>query len=690
MAGRRLGRVDMLSNSNAHNGSVDMRKHTTNVTVKTKTSNGHDAMVEVGMSEEQESSEDDDDDQSVDVALNGEDDIHVTGAWMQEDSDDEQAVAGAEDEGSIDEEDYSGLGAVDDDDSQSLVDGAEEDLLKQAEKDLQQEFEEREDYIRRKKALDVEATWVTDNLVKADSQERMSSTESDEDDPLGLDASYNWNDDPFDGVGLFDPQHQMLADDADLDFWAIANAEMMQETDAQTEARPKRVRFQDISEQSGSGDGDSSDSSEDEADGDDEHFPDIFMAQDDPKIQQLLAHDTQDGILSGPASDTGSVYDFEDDADRFAFELEEDTGSSAYDTDTDSDDDSDDDINYETEDDEEIVAPHKQTPKPIKSEVPAASGNSTVTPVKQNSGKHSVPLPRRSQSATETGKTSKGPRMGTFTCDPTKATVVSDANGKTTVLYMPSKPAEKHKAFWDHARSVAHSRDSSPRGSTSFPMGSSGERTPQRPLTAESTLATMFNGNMDFMRCDDPTVPSVSDLMAITQPLLPTLFSTNFGASTVAPTDDGSEMDQDQDLDMTFNMLVDMDPDSDEDDNIVSPDITSTDQPLFLAQGVVGSFRLNQHRAKHESSLALHPASRASTNESNALQSGRRGAGNAPITPARKKRISKDMTFSSSGVKKPTSSGMSSPLSHRKRNSRGKSISGRLDQTLAPGFSMWK
>jgi hypothetical protein len=55
-------------------------------------------------------------------------------------------------------------------------------------------------------------------------------------------------------------------------------------------------------------------------------------------------------------------------------------------------------------------------------------------------------------------------------------------------------------------------------------------------------------------------------------------------------------------------------------------------------RGVVGSFRRNQHHAKHLSSLSLHPATRASASEYNALQKGRRGGGNVPMTPARKQR----------------------------------------------------
>jgi len=99
---------------------------------------------------------------------------------------------------------------------------------------------------------------------------------------------------------------------------------------------------------------------------------------------------------------------------------------------------------------------------------------------------------------------------------------------------------------------------------------------------------------------------------------------------------------------------------------------------------LVGSFRNNQHVAKHYSSMALHPAKRASTSEYNALQKGRRGAANTPITPARKKRTSQDLGgwTGSAGVRK----SVSSPLASRRPRSRGSSLSNPLHQTLGAGL----
>lgn len=94
-------------------------------------------------------------------------------------------------------------------------------------------------------------------------------------------------------------------------------------------------------------------------------------------------------------------------------------------------------------------------------------------------------------------------------------------------------------------------------------------------------------------------------------------------------------------------------------------------------QGIVGSFRRNQYQAKHFSSLASHPAKRASASEYNALQKGRRGAANTPMTPARKKRASQDLTPISSSVAGISKKNASSPLmSSRRQRSRGNSLLG--------------
>ena len=132
-------------------------------------------------------------------------------------------------------------------------------------------------------------------------------------------------------------------------------------------------------------------------------------------------------------------------------------------------DDSEDDGGYETEDEtlEEKQAKMQEVCRLARPE-PAVSAPATPTASKRTP----APIARSSSnaSASKSNKTKKGPKEGTFVCDPTKATVVSDSTGKKTVLYMPTQPSAKNKAFWDRARSAASSQNTSPRGSLSIEL----------------------------------------------------------------------------------------------------------------------------------------------------------------------------------------------------------------------------
>lgn len=354
-------------------------------------------------------------------------------------------------------------------------------------------------------------------------------------------------------------------------------------------------------------------------------------------------------------------------------------------------DDSEDDGGYETEDEtleEKQAKMHEvcKMARPAETQ-PVSTASAPTTPT--SSKKTPAPLARSSSSnnasSSKVSKSKKGPKEGTFACDPTKATVVCDSTGKRTVLYMPTQPSAKTKAFWDRAKTAASSRDNSPRGSMSITLPGRGgkEDQPARPFTAQSTLSTMFDGNFDFMQQNEfspPPAPRTAPASSYAP--------TQSAFTTPAPTEEGSDADEDY---PDFGMLIDLDQDSEEeDDGTWSNAVTSPTEPTFLSRGMVGSFRLNQHRAKQESSLASHPDSRASTSEVNALQTGRRGAGNAPITPARKRRVSKDLSRTNSGIRKPGAPSIGSPLNSRRPRSRGQSLSGRLDQTLSPGYSMQK
>lgn len=264
-------------------------------------------------------------------------------------------------------------------------------------------------------------------------------------------------------------------------------------------------------------------------------------------------------------------------------------------------------------------------------------------------------------------------------CDPTKAILTTDKSTRKTILYPPSQPPAHNKAFWDRARSAVKTSTGSPRGSIAIPLAAR-DASPERPFTAKATLGSMFDGRIDIF--DEATsLPSTHNTQAF--PAFSSALMASFSA-----TEENSDMDAEYPA--TFNTMLNMDQfdddSSDADTNTPGP---RTGEPAFLAHGVVGSFRLNQHRARFESSLPSNPAKRASAAEHNALQNGRRAAGNAPITPARKRRSnSQDLFRTGSGVRKNAALALSSPVVARRRHSRGQSLSGRLDQTLTP--EMWK
>lgn len=293
-------------------------------------------------------------------------------------------------------------------------------------------------------------------------------------------------------------------------------------------------------------------------------------------------------------------------------------------------------------------------------------------------------IARAQSSPLSTPRSGKGPRMGSFVVDKARATMSADCISNHLTVLPPSNPSEKEKAFWDRARTAANSRSSTPRSSAYWSMrGPVVYDVPQRPFTAHSTLGSMFNGNLDILRNND--------VSGIAGNLFPGVYGRpNSSFSSATMTEDSEAELPEVNMD-EFLKIDDLDPQSDEpfSGNITSPSqpdfvdtITSVDSGrnegllshLDQQRGLVGSFRRNQDYAKHISSLAANPAERASASEYNALQKGRRAAANTPITPARKKRTSQDMSLSltGAGVRK----AVSNPLAGRRPRSRGASLSG--------------
>jgi hypothetical protein len=294
---------------------------------------------------------------------------------------------------------------------------------------------------------------------------------------------------------------------------------------------------------------------------------------------------------------------------------------------------------------------------------------------------------------------SKAPRAGKFALDPTRATITTDLDGKKIKLQPPATPLEKDKAFWDRAKTANSSRDGSPGSSYLTRPTPRADSMPARPFTTESTLGGMFQGNLDILRNYD-VAGIVDDSAADEVPPTFVHMQTSF-TSTTTMADSDTDLPEDVNM-QDFIDISDSGSDTEEQrSDVFSPATDSSwfDAPMDMRtpgrrgsdlmghfdqyRGLVGSFRYNQNQAKHVSSLASHPAKRASTHEYNALQKGRRGAANTPITPARKKRISQDITPNMAGVRK----SLNSPLSARRPRSRGNSLSGivatNLYQTLA-------
>ena len=277
-----------------------------------------------------------------------------------------------------------------------------------------------------------------------------------------------------------------------------------------------------------------------------------------------------------------------------------------------------------------------------------------------------------------------GPRVGTFTLDPTRATMTTDAAGRRITLMPPTKPPERDKGFWERAK-MANSRRGSSNASHPTASSSGGEKPmPARPFTAESTLGSMFNGNLDILRNNHMEQTSAENALAVMH-----RECSSFSAAT---TTDASDTDGQHVNMQDFVDIGNSEPDSDELESglMASPaesELMRNGSHLALTPSTVTSFRNNQHQAKHLSSLASHPAKRASTHEYNALQKGRRGAANMPITPARKKRVSQDLsTPSAAGVRK----NVVSPPSTRRTRSRGNSLAkmtaASLDEMTRRGF----
>lgn len=221
----------------------------------------------------------------------------------------------------------------------------------------------------------------------------------------------------------------------------------------------------------------------------------------------------------------------------------------------------------------------------------------------------------------------------------------------------------------------------------------------RRPLTARSTLGNNFGGNWGFLQDNDHTgiISSHRRRPVENQHIMLSSFqSTSSMLSSAMFTDDLMTRPE---RNVNFDDYLNMDVSDDDEAEAPTPDAAFFSPPntdysnewavgsspmtrpgsssfsggQYIPQpGSVSSFRNNQRLALHVSSLPSNPQRRAEMSECNAMQKGRRNAANTPMTPARKKRMSQDLT--GAGIKKV---GANSPLvAKHRRSSRGSSLSG--------------
>ncbi|KAK5128350.1 hypothetical protein LTR85_003018 [Meristemomyces frigidus] len=584
-----------------------------------------------------------------------------------------QGVAGAEmDDGESEDDDYAGVEDVSDDED-SVDEPHSKNALRAAEQDLIDEFERTEE--RRdatSMTADMDTMFLQDN---SHPRVRRLSLTSNGTLPDAFDLNINMDDDPFLGLASHDSLYQDMfneAEDTLASEDALASWRQPERKDSEDSVgTKKRVRFMEPHETRSRS---SSLSSEEDPSG---GFPDLFDPQDDAMLRSRFGIDVDlDASFQHDYSDTGSYYDFEGEEERLALQIDDEESDTDADTSSlDSDEEGD---TTDEEAEEEQIARVPSAPQADRS---PTRGPRTPTPAKR-------PVARAARAQTtplSTPTTGKGPKMGTFVVDKSRATMSADTSGNRIKVLPPTRPCEKDKAFWDRAKTAAaaSSRSSTPRSSGYWNMRTPGPDIPPRPFTAQSTLGSMFNGNLDILHNTD-----VSGIAGELFPGLAPQANASFASASVTE-DSEAEL-----MEVNMNDFLDMDDSgSESDEPSSSGPITSPLQPshfdpfttrndsllnhLDQQRGLVGSFRRNQTQAKHFSSLAANPANRASTSEYNALQKGRRAAANIPVTPARKNRISQDLSLTGAGVKK----AVSSPLAGRRRRSRGDSLSG-IQQSL--------
>ncbi|KAK5107391.1 hypothetical protein LTR62_001295 [Meristemomyces frigidus] len=632
------------------------------------------------------------DDETSEVALLGADTSEQHLAGLDDDEDDEMFMSDAEDavlgaaQSDVDDDDYTGAAELSDEDD--IADEHDDRAVRRAlEQDLKAEFVPWEQSRNTASiSASMDAMFLQEDQRLAN-ELGLGGGHSAND--LSLDFDVNMNDDPFVGLAPSDSLYRDMYDDANREYLLTqADNPLARHNSEESTETKKRVRFAEPQEMRSRS---ASASSADEQDPND-IFPDLFDVQDDPALRQQFGLDVNvDASFQFDFNDdAGSVYDFDGDEERIALALDDDESdsdqlSSNYDSDS---EDGGDTTDEETED--QIATRLKM----IRERRALEARN--TTPSTPTTAKRPTVTSARSTGSPATPRTGpgRGPKIGKFAIDKTKAIMTADSTGKCMTVRPPSQPSERDKEFWKRHQSAtaASSRSSTPRSSIQHMRTPSKKNSKLRPFTAQSTLGTMFDGNLDILHNNsDLSVQSSFAPVLSARPR--SSYASTFTGSSDTEVDDQVDLSEFIDLDESSSdneepqsATTITSPGSEMLDSISSLD-TRTNESLFdhLSQqrGLVGSFRNNQNFTKHASSLALHPAKRASTMETNALLKGRRSAANIPITPLRKKRVSQDLTSTTgAGIRK----NVGSPLSARRPRSRGGSLSAGLQQTLGPSL----
>lgn len=233
------------------------------------------------------------------------------------------AIGGAEreHEGS-DDDDYADVENVSNSDS-SEDEGEDDGILQSAEKDLISEFE------RTEQRRDANAVTNTMSGMALQDDEALAQRLSLQIDSEGFGFEVNMNDDPFLGLPQNDMLYNDMLTDAEIDFWRMPDSKLVR-GGSDLSTTQKRVRFVETKSRS---------SSESTSEDPDEAYPDLFAEADDPALAPRLALGGEsDMLLDFP--DTDSFYDFEDEDERLAFRVDEESDSD--------DESSDDDCMYST------------------------------------------------------------------------------------------------------------------------------------------------------------------------------------------------------------------------------------------------------------------------------------------------------------------------------------------------------